>query len=439
MSSQNADISKERLEKLRQKREELREEYYEKALPIIGKEALMDLRDIMSLFDEGIYIWLSSLYDKETGAFYYSESGRDTEGYLPDLESTAQALNYLESSGLTGGIPYGKYLPEDMKNTLLSFVDSLIDPSDGYFYHPQWGKYIATSRRGRDLSWGVELYKELNSAPKYPTAYERLAQNTKGDGIPDHLKKPENFKTYLESLDIENNSYSVGNTLQAQVKQILAAGEEYTSLFFDWLSKHQKSNGLWQNEISFGSVNGLMKFMLMYTAAGAKLPRAKEALKSAIDVATMKDLNISFCCQFYNPLVAINCILLNISKNAGKEESYELQKELIARACEIIKETKRRVLTCRKENGAYSYTPWRTSHVSQEAPVAAMNTNEADVNATCISSGGTMRNLCQMLGIERIPLFTGEDGKLFLELIKQKDKNKKKYHKPDYFDSQLKK
>ncbi len=440
MSGQNVKISKERLKNLREKREDLRKEAYRDALPIIGKEAVDEMKDLMSLFDERIYIWLAGLYDKETGAFYYSESGRDTEGYLPDLESTVQALSYLETTGLCGrGGHYKDMMSDKMKANLLKFTNSLHDPEDGYFYHPQWGKYIATSRRGRDLSWGVEIYKEFGVSPKYPTAYDRLSNDSKGNDVPEHLRSIENFKEYLTSLDITNNSYVVGNTLQSQVRQIIAAGEEYTKLLFFWLEEHQKYNGLWQDDVGFSSVNGLMKFMLMYTAAGACLPNPLAALKSAIDVATNKELPISFCCQFYNPLVAINSIILNIYKNAGREKSDVLRAELIARAPEIIKETKRRILTCRKEDGSYSYTPWRTSHVSQEAPVATMDTNEGDVNATCITSGGCVRNLCQMFAIPTIPFFTNEDGELFFELVAKRRKNKKLYPKPDYFDSQLKK
>lgn len=75
---------------------------------------------------------------------------------LPDIESTGQTLYLLEASGLTRGraLDDPEAFPESFKASLVRFTLSLLDPNDGYFYHPQWGKNITTSRRGRDLGWG---------------------------------------------------------------------------------------------------------------------------------------------------------------------------------------------------------------------------------------------------------------------------------------------
>ena len=40
--------------------------------------------------------WLANLYDSEQGGFYYSASARDYEGFLPDIESTKQAITFFQ-------------------------------------------------------------------------------------------------------------------------------------------------------------------------------------------------------------------------------------------------------------------------------------------------------------------------------------------------------
>ena len=58
----------------------------------ISNEILEELKKSDELCGKKILDWLGSLYDAESGGFYYSISARDTDGFLPDLESTYQAI-----------------------------------------------------------------------------------------------------------------------------------------------------------------------------------------------------------------------------------------------------------------------------------------------------------------------------------------------------------
>jgi hypothetical protein len=131
-------ITEERLEKCREARKIMREERFEAVRPVLGDEAINELRDLYNIFDENYYLWLASLYDPEIGGFYCVQSGRDTKGFLPDIESTVQALYCTEVMGLTYGKPMREAYSDKVKAALLGFVRSLQDPENGYFYHPQW-------------------------------------------------------------------------------------------------------------------------------------------------------------------------------------------------------------------------------------------------------------------------------------------------------------
>ena len=67
----------------------------------LGGSATEILKMIYDLYGSELYIWLANLYDPDIGGFYYSNSARNTLGYLPDIESTVQGLRILENSGMS--------------------------------------------------------------------------------------------------------------------------------------------------------------------------------------------------------------------------------------------------------------------------------------------------------------------------------------------------
>ncbi len=429
----NTIITQERLALCRAARVGMREEHFKAAVPKIGKKAVDELREFYQMYDEKLYILLANLWEPEIGGFYFSESGRDTEVFLPDIESTVQALISIRDSGLTGGVGYIKAAPPVMREGLSKFVHSLLDPDDGYFYHPQWGKNITMARRGRDLRWALELLEFLGEKTKYPTAVERLSSGEKNDLLPEHLRSIPAWKKFLDGLDFETNSYWSANLLQSQTVQIRAAGDEYVKTMFANLAERQRAdNGLWEKQLNYASSNGLMKLALMYTVFGETLPNAQAALSSSIDVA-MSDEKIVFCCQFYNPLITIHNLLKNMRANGNESKAAELNSIIISRAPEFIKKTKDKVSVCKRDDGGFSYNPDRASFRSQKAPVG-LGLLESDVNSTTICTTGCVPELCADLSLPSIPIFSKEDGELFYDIIKAQKPYPKKNPKPDWFD-----
>ncbi|MBP3582608.1 MAG: hypothetical protein J6K44_01065, partial [Clostridia bacterium] len=97
----------------------------------IGREARVALEEHYALFDERFYLWLADLYEPGVGGFYYSGSARDAEGYLPDIESTVQALTFLDNSGMTDSVGGWQYaFSQRTEDRILSFVKGLQSPED---------------------------------------------------------------------------------------------------------------------------------------------------------------------------------------------------------------------------------------------------------------------------------------------------------------------
>lgn len=424
-------VTEEKLQYLREKRQEMLDGYLVEMEKKYSPDAADALRYLYRLYDENMYLWLADLWDPEIGAFYYSNSARDTEGYLPDIESTCQAIAFLQHTGLyssLGGI-LDSFTPDFMKEKILSFVVSLQD-EDGYFYHPQWGKDVGTSRRSRDLSWCTDTLMTMGGKAKYTTPLDKGKSNAK-ELLPEHLRSIEAFRAYIGELDLYNKSYWVGNLISSQVKQIKAAGPEFEEAVIDWYNKAQcKENGLWNPETTYHSVNGLMKITMAYSALSRLLPNAEAAFDSCIAVVT-NTVNNPQITSHYNPWITMAMIQNNLRELGEVELADKLKAKLTERLPEMIRATADKVEAFKKPDGAFSYKPESSSYHSQGAPVAVPFTREGDVNGNALASSGITANIASSLGIARIPLYTEEDSKFFFELIASAKPSKKRYPRPE--------
>ena len=136
------EITKRRIVEAIISREEMRNLHFKECTPEIGKFAVLELEQLYSIYDERMYVWLATLWDPQIGGFYFSSSGRDCDAFLPDIESTAQAMYFIKKSGLLS--EYGEELfdavPKAMRDALLKFAKGLQDGEDGFFYHPHNGR-----------------------------------------------------------------------------------------------------------------------------------------------------------------------------------------------------------------------------------------------------------------------------------------------------------
>ena len=334
----------------------------------LAEQIITAMQNCYMLFTDDVVSWFANLYDPIAGAYYYSNSGRDTVGYGPDLESTYQALAFINGTGMSDGIDSSAgedVVPEWMTKQILKFAMELQDPVSGYFYHPQWGgdnfddrrQLIDsgyTARRGRDLQWALSLIQRFGGAPTYdiPTMgikgsgllYDGTAVASSAaltpklnhstvsavskvvpvnSGVPTHLQSVDNLKSYLSKLDVNGDSYYVGNLLESQSKQIVARDKvldpsgkttplaDVVKEFFD---THQNpENGAWTlgEKIDYESVNGILKISGVYNGIKKEFPNPVKAIKTAMAGITMKEAPTTVCFVL-NPWYAITMIIQNV-------------------------------------------------------------------------------------------------------------------------------
>ncbi|MBQ2877052.1 MAG: hypothetical protein IJE25_08580 [Clostridia bacterium] len=418
---------------------------------VLGKEVASELRELCSIFDEDVYIWLARLYDPETAGFYYSNDARDFEGFLPDIESTSQAMSFIGAVGL-GNVK--DIYTDDMKARVVAWVQSLQSDDDGYFYHPQWGTDISPSRRGRDLGNSIGVLNRFGAVPLYPTALDRL----QGGVVPTsylpvtaplrtsrdvavskvvlasttttapHLASEEAFIEYLDNLfatvtttsesgEIVPNSYPIGNTVSSQASQIKAAGLDKVCIEY-FNAMQNPDTGLWEADKNYRTASGLLKISGLYNSLKAEIPYADKAVRSCIDIAASEE-PLSAVVYVYNPLSGLSNVLSNLKNYSTSENAAEIRaaaiNEMQSRALELIENTHKKLLTFKKADGSFSYSTTGAPSLSQGEPVC-FGANEGDVNGTGLVHG-TIRSLCACMGISLPAYYSSEDAEKFAELI----------------------
>lgn len=460
----------------------------------LGREARVALEEHFALFNEKFYLWLADLYDPETGGFYCTVAARDTEGFLPDIQSTAQVLAFLDNSGMTrqyGG--WQNVLPDKIVDPIVEFIKGLQSSVDGYIYHPQWkGLKYTQSRLGRDVNWMSEILRPLyrRYAEEYRTAgftedetLEKIKKympywdtpaglkgslgKPKGKEVnPDdnieknnkstparsaQLRSLEGLRAYLyggeaegvkfPGLNLSGDSYTAGNALSAQISQIRQRDAEaiengepygYVALTKKYLDEGVKShNGLWEEDIKYNSVNGLMKITAVYNSMGWALPYPDKSMEAAITVAryTTPDIDgkeATASVDVYNPWVAIAGIFSNVEacQSGIDKVAFETKWRSLIKdnAADMIRGTTTKIKKFAKADGSFGYTWGAPGVTAQGMPITVPGVVCGDVDGGCISATGTLGRIYAALDIKEIAptLFTEKDLCVFINKIEQK-------------------
>lgn len=407
-----------------------------------GEDFVAAMKELYSLYDEKVIHWYAGLFDANIGGFYFANSARDAEGYLPDIEATQHCLGFFEK--FEGVSSYADVCPDWMKERIGKWIKGLQDPN-GYFYHPQWDRAFADTkmaRKGRDLNYGLGVMSACGFKPTYDTPLGGKGDGLLPDGTP--VKKPEaeaktenaaneapkadstlkftpqlesveSFRAYLDSLypDLCKRPYWTGNQFSNQIGQIKArdkmlreAGESESicEMLINWFNARQNpETGNWYHpdngdaennprRFSYEGNNSLLKIIDVYNQIGAELHYPIEAARSAMKAITA-EAPAGSVCDVYNTWFAVCQVIANIQNHSkltdDKKAEYiaTIRRELLKDAPTAIRASKDKIATFKRPDNAFSYTPTGTSITSQGMPVALPGFDESDTNASAISIG----------------------------------------------------
>ena len=454
-----------------------------------GRAVTDAFRELYKNYDSRIAEWYASLYDKGVGGFYACSVGRDTVGFLPDLESTVQSLRFLQASGLLRGFggSYRAALPEWMIEQMVHYAKS-IQHENGFFYHPQWSKEsadIGVSHRGRDLGWCTSLLSEFGAKPTYdapngikgdgidaegnpvkpaclsPALDEKKPEesNAAANSYADYLENDVTFKEYLRQNEnrLKTYSYSFGNELNATYKQIKprdealrAAGADYSlcDILINWLNDHiEPSTGYWEPNQNYAGINGFFKIITLYNVWERPYPLEHiEAVTRSVVAGLASDEEAPYnICSIYNVWDSVCYIRTNTQffDEATRVKINGMIDDVLTSELGVlaVRKTAAKLKKYRKHDGGFAHGYHRGTPNHQGLPVSSrLRENAGDTDATGIGTTGLTRGIFGAFGFERIPLLMHSDYMVFRNILENLEPVKKtKIQNPlvDFEDGEL--
>ena len=380
---------------------------------IDGESTVAAIKELYQLVDKDMLSWLGRLFDTEIGGFYYSNSARESEEFLPDIESTCQAISILERSG---ALTSYEMLPNELRKGIGCFITSCADQS-GFFYNSQWGKEETDKklgRRGRDLASAIALASVLGFKLPYPTVLNRIEAGAK----PAPMANAECFAEYLATLPRGELLRKSVHTVCSQWRQIKAAGlSEVTAKFLDEIFENGEVDLVGEQRFSnltlFNSAVTLFqelklpfKGVYKYADAGADM-----LFTDQID-------EISNCENIWGSIYKSINNLNEYGRSAEKLQAQRLRKKVYSKAPEAISRLTKCLSEFKVEDGSFAYNPEGSTEYSQGMRVSVGGIREGCVNATVVLIY-TIDSVLRCLDInEACPLPLGpEDFKHFSSAI----------------------
>lgn len=220
--------------------------------PVLSRMLDWTRKDMIRLYNS-IMLWTAGQYDPQSGGFYFAKSSKDNPHLFgPDIESTSQAVSLINTAG------FMPYMPQDVKNGLITYFKTRQDPTSGYFLDPQNVETTNDRQRARNLSFSVNSLNTLGSQPDYPLPSERLGEvevfemsiMSTGFTLPDYLNSVEDYEAWIEELPWSSSPWTAGDRLSSSGTYLGMLSEAQALPFWqvawDWLNVNQNpQTGMW--------------------------------------------------------------------------------------------------------------------------------------------------------------------------------------------------
>ena len=415
----------------------------------IGKPITDELKELYKLYTDEIVVWMAKLYDPKIGGWYWSNSARDTEGFLPSIEETYEAMMFIKSSGMAGMFDndWSRAIPDWLKKKIGDFVYNLQD-EDGFFYHPQWPKeYIIENNRQsritRDVGSAKTLLRGLGIKPKYPDPGKRSEEKRGEKEKPAMLtqyESAENFAAYIKGFDDEISAiedpykrafkfYYYGNLFQSTTGYV-NKNPEFKKILLDFFKKWQNpKNGLWSDVLCYDATNGLHKIASVYNSIGARLEHVDEMVASTMEMISVdpKTKPAGAGTYVYNAWSCFPYIYYNIrhfaeGSEAEREAACQKIKDTVLRtAPKTISYSREHIKGLRREDGSFSYSRSGSCPTAQGCPIAVPGACEGDMNGNSIATLALIQHIMRALEAEEyeIPLFTEAERVKFMDILEE--------------------
>lgn len=344
----------------------------------------------MDVLFDGFFEWLEGQYDPASGGFFYARSSRDSGQFTPDIESTAQALNIMERTGLM------ENMHPQMKEGLIRFFQRKQDAATGYFYEDHPDMRDDEVMVGRAIGYSVASLHKLGARPLYPLPVH--------DKAPAYMTSPAAYLEWLKHVEL-SNSWRGCDRLCNSAPYIralpVADRAPYLLQAFRFLERIQdKETGLWGQGTPYVRISGTFKLLTYYRGFHMAVPRQDliyRSIQNCLRTETAKDM-----CYIRNPIDLL-----------GAMENFPVPPEEFA---EIVEITVNNMSKLKRPDGGFSRELHRSPPATNVAQVKedeyypnmpkpvplGLGLVEGDMNAS--TQAFTIRGICRHLAGQPLPI-----------------------------------
>ncbi len=285
----------------------------------LSEEEKAALEKLDSYF-KGVFPWLTNVYDYDEHGFYMAMSGKDDPDQHTGIEMTAWGINLIKNYS-----DMWSQLPDDMRQKWIDYFNERQDAKTGYYIDKQGMVNDREVARNQSAAYGA-VTSTLKGKTKYvhPNDLKQSGSTAEKTILPDYLATKDSFIKWVESWNWDTNSWTAGDQVGSCVLAYLpllpnAEYEVYKNALVDWLTEHQKSNGLWSDKIDFNSISGLFKVGIIFSNLGVPIPNSDTALDSITKCFELDSPSVAHYVR--NPI----SVMLQIA-NYGPEYSEKVRK-----------------------------------------------------------------------------------------------------------------
>lgn len=265
------------------------------------KRRLSDMLTEGDRLFHGFFEWLNGQYDEESGGFYYAASSRRSGMFQPDIESTAQALNILERTGLL------ERLSDGMRQKAAGFFQSRQDPATGFFCDADPRMRRDEVMVGRALGYSLRALAKFGAEPLYPLP-------ARSEATPAYMASPAAYAAWLRSVSLVN-SWRGCDRISSSVAHLLplpkTEREPYVREAFAYLAAIQDpDSGLWGEGSRYVRISGTFKLLLFYRRFHVPIPREEAIYRSILE--TLRGDEATDMCYIRNPISLLSSMQLRI-------------------------------------------------------------------------------------------------------------------------------
>ena len=291
-------------------------------------------------------------------------------------------------------------------------------------------QYITSSAASDNGNITDVICVSVSSAvSKVKTAYDNVIATATVSDRPDYSSR-EAFRAWLYAYNdpeqIKENSGKAHN-LAALRDEIASHGmidilidqlnTVQAEVFEEQLANGEEPTGLWQRNVDYKAVWGLLKYMSVYSVGNAPidvkyLPYIAKTCVKVIQLPAGEDYHMN---DLYNQWAGITNLISNVKKyNPGSENLiYDVIRE---NSAPLISNSLDKIENFKIEDGSFGYTPGGYSAAKMYGQPTSLGVHEGDVNSAALVT--TMyRAIFECLGYKAVPLFTEADGKAFVDTL----------------------